>query len=715
MFESFYGLTANPFRLTVDERFRYAHKTYVKAWSYLKYALEQGEGFVLITGRPGTGKTTLIRDMLSELDSSKLLAVHLVTNQFQSEELLRMVALGFGFQAQDFNKATLLTKIEDYAAQRHAEGRRVVILVDEAQNLTENGLEELRLLSNLQIGNRPLFQIFLIGQEELRGLIYGRGLENIQQRILAACRVEPMDARQVEGYIEHRLGIVGWHEDPRFEDGVFPLIQKLTKGIPREVNNLMGRLLLYGALEEKHLLEVDDLRIVAQELNRENRSDFDIEETWSFYEEGLLGTEEEIREAKRSGHDPRIPEGSGEAAAEDKEPSVSPSSEMVATTTQESSGSCDQEALQGDGQGHRERRALLHDGLFGEGGEGDSRTGGFEDVELPDSDLELPSILIDEDAGARPYSQRLDDVGDLLDEGAAATSLGRRWRWFFYPGALLILAFALLASGTEELRLMWRDTLQYLGGKRADVEAASPSVSEPQTPQQDSEILPVLREGPPLKVVDDEAEQQGRQSLPAAPPQQQPERVQTEQPLLSQPDRTPQSPLSETVTVSERRPLEEEQTSPPQVEQASYSPSAPTDIAADAEAGSEIAAAIVPGRSYFISLDRETGEPLVISLDTLASVLEFVGNNPKALVVVTGFIHGETASLGQMREALRLAERLADYFVRHGLSPQQISIEGGMPEDSSGMRVSDETGEEAYDRVRLRVILLRGGDTTSAS
>lgn len=713
MFESFYGLTANPFRLTVDERFRYAHKTYVKAWSYLKYALEQGEGFVLITGRPGTGKTTLIRDMLSELDSSKLLAVHLVTNQFQSEELLRMVALGFGFQAQDFNKATLLTKIEDYAAQLHAEGRRVIILVDEAQNLTENGLEELRLLSNLQIGNKPLFQIFLIGQEELRGLIYGRGLENIQQRILAASRVEPMDERQVEGYIEHRLGIVGWHEDPCFEEGVFPLIQKLTKGIPREVNNIMGRLLLYGALEEKHLLTMDDLRIVAQELNRESRTDFDIEESWSSYEEGLPGAEEAKREAEQPGNGSRIPERSGEVAAEHGEPSVPPPSDTAATA--ESSGPHDQGAQSGDGLGCRERRALLHDGLFGEGGEDDSGACGFADADLRDSDLELPSILIDEDAGARPYSRRLDDVDDSLDEGVAVTRIERRWRWFFYPGALLILAFALWMSGTEELRLLWRDTLRYLGVTQTDVEPASAPVAEPRTLQQDREILPVLREQPAPDVVDAEAEDQRQPSFPAPPPRRHPAQAQMEQPLLSQPDLVPQSPL----TLPEQLPVPGEQTAPAQVEQASLSRSEPPDVVADAEAeaGSETEAAIIPGRSYFIALGRESGEPLVISLDTLASVLEFVENNPKALVVVTGFIQGETAPLEQMREALRSAERLADYFVGHGLSRQQISIEGGVPEESStgGETLAGETGEEAYDRIRLRVILLRGGDTTSTS
>lgn len=239
----------------------------------------------MITGRPGTGKTTLIRDILSELDDSSLIAVNLVTNQFQSEELLRMVALDFGFDAQDFNKATLLTRISDYATQQHAEGRRVIIIVDEAQNLTDNGLEELRLISNLQVGNQSLFQVFLIGQEELRSLIYGQGLENIRQRILASCRVEPMDVKQTQGYIEHRLGVVGWDHDPEFSEQIFPLIQQLTHGVPREVNHIAGRLLLYGALEEKHQLDEDDLWIVVNELNQEQRMGFDLEDQMTAFQE----------------------------------------------------------------------------------------------------------------------------------------------------------------------------------------------------------------------------------------------------------------------------------------------------------------------------------------------------------------------------------------------------------------------------------------------
>ncbi|MCG7982622.1 MAG: AAA family ATPase [Candidatus Thiodiazotropha lotti] len=271
MFESYYELNDNPFRLSADESFRFAHKNYLKAWSYLSYALEQGEGFVMITGQPGCGKTTLIRDILAQLDKEKTLAINLVTNQLQAEELLRKVALEFGLPAESYNKATLLTHIQGFVEKEYQKGRRAIIVIDEAQNLTLNGLEELRLLSNLQSGSHPLFQIFLVGQDELRGVVLSPQMEHVRQRLIATCQIEPMSVSQTEGYIEHRLGIVGWHGDPELEGTIFPLIHYITKGIPRKVNHVASRLLLYGALEEKHKFTDEDIWIVAEELFGEER------------------------------------------------------------------------------------------------------------------------------------------------------------------------------------------------------------------------------------------------------------------------------------------------------------------------------------------------------------------------------------------------------------------------------------------------------------
>jgi type II secretory pathway predicted ATPase ExeA/outer membrane protein OmpA-like peptidoglycan-associated protein len=304
MFESYYKLDANPFRLSADEQFRFAHKNYLKAWSYLKYALEQGEGFIMVTGRPGSGKTTLIRDILAQVDESQILAVNLVTNQLQAEELLRKVALEFGLKAESYNKATLLTRIQEFITKEYQAGKRAVIVIDEAQNLTLNGLEELRLLSNLQTGSHPLFQIFLVGQDELRSLILSTEMEQIRQRMIASCQIDAMDLPQTQGYIEHRLGIVGWNQDPVFDDVIFPLIHYLSGGIPRKINHIVSRLLLYGALEEKHEFTEEDVWIVARELFDEERLSIESGDSFTTFKEKYEQREDSLEEGTVAQADP---------------------------------------------------------------------------------------------------------------------------------------------------------------------------------------------------------------------------------------------------------------------------------------------------------------------------------------------------------------------------------------------------------------------------
>lgn len=325
MFESYYKLNANPFRLSADEQFRFAHKNYLKAWSHLKYALQQGEGFVMITGRPGSGKTTLIRDIVSEIDSSEILAINLVTNQLQAEELLRKVALEFGLPAESYNKATLLTHIEDFVTKEYNAGRRAVIVIDEAQNLTLNGLEELRLLSNLQSGSHPLFQIFLVGQDELRSLILSPGMEQIRQRLIASCKIESMNLEQTQGYIEHRLGIVGWDHDPELDEVIYPLIHYLTEGIPRKINHVVSRLLLYGALEAKHEFTEEDVWIVAKELFDEERLSIKDGETFAEFKENYdqvneqAGLSADIEANGESGDSAKVTADKGVAQSEHRE------------------------------------------------------------------------------------------------------------------------------------------------------------------------------------------------------------------------------------------------------------------------------------------------------------------------------------------------------------------------------------------------------------
>lgn len=271
MYESFFGFKDTPFRLSADEKFRYAHKNYLRASAYLAYALQQSEGFVMITGQPGSGKTTLVRDVISEIDNAKYNALNLVTSQLQAEELLRKVALEYGLPAETYNKATLLTSISKHLADLYDRGQRSILFLDEAQNLSVNGLEELRLLSNLQKGNCSLLQIVLIGHDELRELVLNPKMEHIQQRLIATCQIKPMSVQQSREYIIHRLDIVGWQQDPQLADEVYGLVHEAAQGVPRKINHLMSRLLLFASLEEKHSLIDEDVLVIIEELVEERR------------------------------------------------------------------------------------------------------------------------------------------------------------------------------------------------------------------------------------------------------------------------------------------------------------------------------------------------------------------------------------------------------------------------------------------------------------
>ncbi|PST90893.1 XrtA/PEP-CTERM system-associated ATPase [Photobacterium jeanii] len=268
MYEAHFGLSDKPFKLSPDPRFFFASPHHDKAVSYLQYGLSQGEGFIVITGPIGTGKTTLARNLLSQVDES-IVAVQIATTRLTPDELVRLVAAKFNLEIEGLSKADILKRMESYLLQLHAMGKRALLIVDEAQNLPAETVEELRMLSNFQLDDQPLIQSFLLGQEELKGIIELPEMEQFRQRIIASCHLKPFDEQQTRDYIKHRLTQVGWSGYPELDDDIFARIAEYTSGIPRKINIFADRLFLYAFMAELAVVNLDAVEQVVEEMGGE--------------------------------------------------------------------------------------------------------------------------------------------------------------------------------------------------------------------------------------------------------------------------------------------------------------------------------------------------------------------------------------------------------------------------------------------------------------
>jgi len=269
MYETFYKLSGKPFQLNPDPSFYFASRGHKRAMSYLEYGLHQGEGFIVITGEIGAGKTTLVKNLFRRVDPNSFVAAQLVSTQLDADDTLRLIAAAFGLKHEEQSKAILLTRLEEYLLGVHRQGRRALLVVDEAQNLTPRAVEELRMLSNFQAGEKSLLQSFLLGQPEFRYTLQGEGMQQLRQRIIASYHLGPMDLAETCSYIEHRMKTVGWKGDPEFNEDCFPPIFRHTGGIPRRINTLCDRVLLFGYLEDRHRIDAQTIEAVIGDLNGE--------------------------------------------------------------------------------------------------------------------------------------------------------------------------------------------------------------------------------------------------------------------------------------------------------------------------------------------------------------------------------------------------------------------------------------------------------------
>jgi type II secretory pathway predicted ATPase ExeA len=269
VYKSVYNLQGQPFRLGPDYRFSFGHQSYNDAKSYLKYAISEGEGIVAITGAPGTGKTTLITSLISELDLDHV-QVGVVTNvQLDSSNLLDMIIDALSLKLDRSDHVSAMQGFKLYLRHQYEKGRRVILIVDEAQGLTAELLEELRLFSNIQHNSNLLLQIFLVGQEPLMDIVRSPGMEQLHQRLIAAAQLKPLDFEQTVDYVMHRLSCVGWKNDPAFTDEALSLVHKFSAGVPRRINLICHRLFLHAGLKDRHELQGGHALNVIVELHKE--------------------------------------------------------------------------------------------------------------------------------------------------------------------------------------------------------------------------------------------------------------------------------------------------------------------------------------------------------------------------------------------------------------------------------------------------------------
>jgi len=269
MYENFFGFTARPFQLMPDTRFFYKSAGHQRALAYMRYGLQQGQGFIVITGDVGTGKSLLLNALVNEMDTERLVPVRITSSRLDHEQVLKVIAGALGLDYEGRDKAALLRDIESACQRATAAGKRVIVLLDEAQNLPTDGLEELRMLSNVEHCGQPILQCFLLGQREFRHTLRSPGLEQLRQRVIAAYHLRPLSESETRQYIQHRLKTVGWRDDPRIEEPVYALVTAATLGVPRRINLLMDRLLLNCGLDELHYIDEERTRTVIREVELE--------------------------------------------------------------------------------------------------------------------------------------------------------------------------------------------------------------------------------------------------------------------------------------------------------------------------------------------------------------------------------------------------------------------------------------------------------------
>jgi putative secretion ATPase (PEP-CTERM system associated) len=261
-----FELSEQPFRLTPDPEFVYWSKQHARAKAYMESTIWLADGFVVVTGEIGSGKTTLLQTFLGELEDDVVYAV-ISQTQLTPTQFLQAVLAEFGFKPFNKLKVELLDMLNMFLIEQHSNGKKVILVVDEAQNLSKKVLEEIRLLSGIETHKEKVLRIVLAGQPELKATLDSPHLKQLVQRVRLRFHLGPLDRREMREYVEHRLRVAGREESGLFADDCFATIHRYTGGVPRLINTLCDTALLCAFAEEKKVIENSDVMSAIEELN----------------------------------------------------------------------------------------------------------------------------------------------------------------------------------------------------------------------------------------------------------------------------------------------------------------------------------------------------------------------------------------------------------------------------------------------------------------